>query len=70
MLTWNCNIIDINECDILYHVKYTRHCDNCGHNDNKERTFCSVMKNGSTLDIDNWRCPNCGYLNITKIENK
>ena len=39
MLTWNCNIIDIKDCDILYQVKYTRHCDNCGHNDNKERTF-------------------------------
>ena len=31
MLTWNCNIIDIKDCDILYQVKYTHHCDNCGH---------------------------------------
>lgn len=64
---WNANIVNIKECDILYQVTYTHHCDNCGYDDSKEHTFCSVLKNGSTLDMDNWRCPNCNYCNITKI---
>lgn len=63
----NCEITEINECDILYQVSYVRCCDKCGYKSGKEHKFCSVMKNGYTGDIDNWHCPNCGELHETKI---
>ena len=65
--TENCELVDELECDILFQVKYKRKCDNCGYEDINEHKFCSVLKNGSTLDIDNWSCPHCGKLCETKI---
>lgn len=65
--TENCELVDELECDILFQVKYKRKCDNCGYEDSKEHKFCSVLKNGSTLDIDNWTCPQCGKLRETII---
>lgn len=66
-----CEIIDVNECDTLYKVSYYRVCENCGQKEKglKERHFYSVLKNGSTMDIDNWHCPHCNHLNITEINN-
>ena len=66
-ITENCEIINKNECDILYHIKYQRKCDSCDYIDFKEREFFNVLKNGYTMDIDNWHCPNCGRLCETKI---
>ena len=37
------------------------------YEDINEHKFCSVLKNGSTLDIDNWTCPQCGKLRETII---
>lgn len=65
--TENCEIIDELDCDILFQVDYTRKCDECGYKDSKERHFKNVLKNGSTLDEDNWHCPDCGRLCETKI---
>lgn len=67
MKTENCELTNINECDTHYQVSYVHHCDNCGYTDTKEHTFCYVMKNGLTGNIDNWHCPKCGYLCETKI---
>jgi len=66
-ITENCEIININECDILYHIRYKRKCDECDYTDTSEHQFFNVLKNGSTMDIDNWHCPNCGKLCETKI---
>ena len=65
--TDNCVIIDINECDILYQIKYQRKCNSCDYIESKEREFPNVLKNGLTMDIDNWHCPHCGRLCETKI---
>lgn len=65
--TENCEIIAENECDILYQITYTRKCDECNYEDSREHYFKSVLKNGYTIDIDNWICPHCGKLCITKI---
>ena len=58
---------EVKECDILYQVTYKRKCEHCNYKDNKERKFTSVLKCGSTMDFDNWRCPDCGQLNLTEI---
>lgn len=65
-----CEIVDANECDTLYKVKYYRVCEQCGARETglKERYFNSVLKNGLTMDIDNWHCPYCDHLNITEIK--
>ena len=65
--TENCEIIDELECDILFQVDYTRKCDECGYKDPKERHFKNVLKCGSTMDQDNWHCPDCGRLCLTRI---
>jgi hypothetical protein len=63
----SCEIINELECDILYQVTYNRKCEHCDYKDNKDRKFLNVLKCGHTMDIDNWRCPNCGQLNMTEI---
>lgn len=63
----SCEIIDELECDILYQVTYNRKCEHCNYKDENERKFMNVLKNGTTLDIDNWKCPICGQLNMTEI---
>ena len=63
----NCDIVKELECDILFQVTYTRKCDNCGYTDLNEHKFCNVLKNGFTLDMDNWICPHCGKVCETKI---
>lgn len=65
----SCKVIDVNECDCLYQVKYYRVCYRCGEQEKglKERTFPAVLKNGESMNIDNWTCPNCGELNISKV---
>lgn len=65
--TENCEIIKECECDILYQVSYIRKCDKCGYTEINERYFRNVLKNGFTMDQDNWNCPNCGKLCMTKI---
>lgn len=65
--TENCEITDELECDILFQVKYIRKCDKCGYKDSKERKFCNVLKSETTLDEDNWKCPHCNELCMTKI---
>ena len=65
--TQSCEIIDSKECDILFQVTYKRKCEHCNHLDEKERKFMNVLKCGYTMDIDNWRCPTCGQLNLTEI---
>lgn len=64
----NCEIIKELECDVLYQVIYTRKCDECGYEELKEHTFNNVLKNGVTMDQDNWICPKCGKLCMTTIE--
>jgi hypothetical protein len=63
----SCEIINELECDILYQVTYNRKCEHCNYEDSKDRKFLNVLKSGHTMDIDNWRCPNCGELNMTEI---
>lgn len=63
----SCKIIDEKECDVLYQATYHRVCKNCGREDTKDRHFTMIMKNGHTMDIDNWHCPNCGQVNMTSI---
>ena len=65
--TNNCEITEIKECDILFQIKYKRKCDECDYTENSEHQFMSVLKNGYTMDIDNWHCPHCGKLCETKI---
>lgn len=67
MLNESCIITDILECDCLYQVTYNRKCKNCDYQEIKDRKFVQVLKNGCTQDIDNWHCPKCNILNITKI---
>ena len=68
--TKSCKIVDFNECDILYQATYIRQCENCDYEDSKERHFTSILKSGTTIDMDNWHCPKCGHLNITEIVSK
>lgn len=63
----NCEIIKETDCDILIQVVYLRKCDECGYLDTKEHSFKNVLKNGFTMDQDNWHCPKCGKLCMTKI---
>ena len=65
--TENCEITNEKECDILFQITYIRKCDNCEYEDNKEYTFRNVIKCGKTMDQDNWICPKCGKLCMTKI---
>lgn len=65
--TENCEITNEKECDILFQIDYTRKCDECGYKDFKEHSFKNVLKSGKTMDQDNWVCPKCGKLCMTKI---
>lgn len=67
MLNESCIITDVLECDYLYQVTYNRKCKNCDYQEIKDRKFVQILKNGCTQDIDNWHCPKCNMLNITKI---
>lgn len=68
MITESCKIVEVKECDILYQVKYRRVCKHCGKEQFNEHRFTSVLKNGHTMDIDNWYCPDCHQPNFTIIK--